>query len=195
MSQLSLERENYFPEDIDNTKPRTSSNAGPFSFSQKTGSNPVHDGELFLHTQTFDIILHMSNLPTPPKESVIYEDEKLYVALASYPITKGHTVVVWKKRTEDIKALSCDEYDYLMNMVDVTRDTLLKVFNVEKVYMLYMDETKEVHWHLIPRYDEKGFDIFRHEPEKISSFPSCDIARTTFKDIIKNHKEFSEINS
>ena len=134
----------------------------------------------------------MSNLPTPPKESIVYEDKNAYVALALYPITKGHTVVVWKKQTKDINALSCDEYDYLMNIVDVTRDTLLEVFNVDKVYMLYMDEAEEVHWHLVPRYNEKGFDVFQHKPEKATSFPFSENVKSTFKNVIKSHKEFNK---
>lgn len=134
----------------------------------------------------------MSNLPIPPKESIVYEDDNVYVALAIYPITKGHTVVVWKKQTKDINALSCDEYDYLMDIVDVTRDTLLEVFNVEKVYMLYMDEAEEVHWHLVPRYNEKGFDVFKHKPEKTKDFSHADIISSTFVKVIKKHTDFDK---
>lgn len=134
----------------------------------------------------------MSNLPIPPKESVIYEDKNVYVVSALYPITKGHTVVVWKKQTKDINALSCNEYDYLMDIVDVTRDTLLKVFNVEKVYMLYMDEAEEVHWHLVPRYNEKGFDVFQHTPEKTNDFSNTKIISKTFNEVIKKHTDFDK---
>ena len=30
---------------------------------------------------------------------------------------------------------------------------------MKKVYLIYMDETQHVHWHLIPRYNEKGYDV------------------------------------
>lgn len=132
----------------------------------------------------------MMGLSAPPRESVVYEDKKLYVCLASYPITRGHTVVVWKGDSEDINALSCEEYDYIMNIVDVTRDALLKTLGVEKVYLLYMDEIKKVHWHLVPRYEEKGFNIFLHEPKENKDFSLAGVLKDVFHDVIKKHREF-----
>jgi len=38
------------------------------------------------------------------------------------------------------------------------------------VYLVYMDETKHVHWQLIPRYKEKGFDVFKKEALDIKDF-------------------------
>jgi diadenosine tetraphosphate (Ap4A) HIT family hydrolase len=112
----------------------------------------------------------MSKLPNPPLESIICDNEWLYVCLALFPITKGHTVVVWKKDLPDLHDLSDSEYDYLMEIVDITRDVLLKTLNLEKVYLVYMDEIKQVHWHLVPRYNEQGFDIFSHEPKETQDF-------------------------
>jgi diadenosine tetraphosphate (Ap4A) HIT family hydrolase len=108
--------------------------------------------------------------PTPPDESLIYEDQWLYVCLALYPLTKGHTVIVWKPAAADLRLLSDTEYDYLMDIMDSTRDALLEVLKVEKVYLLYMDELKQVHGHLVPRYNERGFDVFVHEPQKTDDF-------------------------
>jgi len=112
----------------------------------------------------------MDKLPEPKKDAVIYEDEKLYVCLASYPIAKGHTVVVWKENTEDLHLLGKEDYEYLMDKVEQVRNALLKTLNLEKVYLIYMDEIRQVHWHLVPRYNEKGFDVFRHKPEKTEDF-------------------------
>ena len=97
-------------------------------------------------------------LPEAPIESIIYDNDFLYVCLALFPLTKGHTVVVWKKKAPDLEIL------------DVARDALLQVFKVEKVYLMYMDEVKQVHWHLVPRYNENGFNVFTHEPKKINDF-------------------------
>ena len=33
-----------------------------------------------------------------------------------------------------------------------------------------MDEAKHVHWHLIPRYNIKGYDILKHKPNKLKDF-------------------------
>lgn len=122
----------------------------------------------------------MSKLVEPPKEAIFYEDEKLYVCLASFPITKGHTVVVWKDKVSDLHLLSREDYEYLMDIVDVVRDALLKVLNLEKVYLMYMDEAKQVHWHLVPRYDEQGFNVFKHEPVEIKDFELAEDLRKMF---------------
>jgi len=36
--------------------------------------------------------------PKPQKGAIFYEDSSSYATLASYPIARGHVVVVWKKR-------------------------------------------------------------------------------------------------
>ena len=108
--------------------------------------------------------------PKPKKEAIIYEDKKLYSCLASHPITKGHTIVVWKKPVKDLHLLSKRNYSYLMTKVDEIRNALLKTLKLKKVYLVYMDEANHVHWHLLPRYNEKGYDVFKHNPSKIKDF-------------------------
>ena len=111
-----------------------------------------------------------NRLPIPYKEAVFFENEKMYACLANFPITKGHVVVVWKEPVEDLHLLSPSDYELLMNTVDMIRDVMLQVLNIEKVYLIYMDEVKHVHWHLVPRYNEKGFDVFEHEPGELTDF-------------------------
>ena len=112
----------------------------------------------------------MNNLPKPSPKSIIYQDENLYVCLAKYPITKGHTIVVWKGETPDLNLLPDRYYDYLMDTIFATRDALIKTLRVKKVYLVYMDETNHTHWHLVPRYKVKGFDIFQVKPEISKDF-------------------------
>lgn len=112
----------------------------------------------------------MSDLPNPSVEAIIFEDSKLYVVLATYPVTVGHTIVVWKSKVSDLHLLKKLEYEYLMGVVDKVRDSLLKTLKVEKVYLIYMDEVKHVHWHLIPRYDEQGFNMLKHKPSVLNDF-------------------------
>ncbi len=120
-------------------------------------------------------------LPTPPPESIVHEDEWLYVCLALYPMTAGHVVVVWKNAASDLHLLSDDEYDYLMEIMDIARDTMLEVLGVEKVYLVYMDEAKQVHWHLVPRYNERGFNVFAHKPQRTSDFALASKLREAFQ--------------
>jgi diadenosine tetraphosphate (Ap4A) HIT family hydrolase len=122
----------------------------------------------------------MEDLLTPPKEAIYYEDDKVYVCLASFPITKGHSVAVWKYRKEDIQMLTRDEYDYLMNIVEISRKALRELYGLEKVYLLYLDEIKHVHWHLVPRYDEEGFNLLNHAPQEINDFSDAEKLRNLF---------------
>ncbi|NOQ55577.1 MAG: HIT domain-containing protein [Nanohaloarchaea archaeon] len=111
-----------------------------------------------------------SKLPKPLVGAMIYDDLKLYACLANYPIVKGHTVLVWKKSVNDLHLLPKRDYEYLMDKVDEVRNALLKTLKVKKVYLIYMDEINQVHWHLVPRYDERGFDIFQHKPSRLTDF-------------------------
>lgn len=124
----------------------------------------------------------------PSPKSIIYEDPWLYVCLARYPITKGHTIVVWKKRVFDLHDLSDSEYDYLMEIVDIIRDVLLKVYAVEKVYLIYMDEIQQVHWHLIPRYNEKGFNMLFHKPRQTKDFSRVRDLKKVFTQQLQSRK-------
>jgi len=112
----------------------------------------------------------MSKLLKPDKKSIIFEDDNVYACLAKYPITLGHTVVVSKKEFLDLSKMPDIYYDYLMDMVFAARNALMKTLKVKKVYLVYMDETNNVHWHLVPRYEEKGFNVFQHKPSATKDF-------------------------
>jgi len=112
----------------------------------------------------------MANLIKAPKKSIIYEDDILYVCLAKEPVAIGHTIVAFKRDISDLSKLPDRDYDYLMDTVFATRNALMKTLKVKKVYLVYMDEAKHVHWHLIPRYKEKGFDAFKNRVLEIKDF-------------------------
>lgn len=101
---------------------------------------------------------------------MIFQDDQLYVCLASHPLTAGHTVIVWKKPVTDLHLLERKEYEYLMEIVNRVRNAMLQALSVEKVYLMYMDEANQVHWHLVPRYNEKGVNILAHEPGELSDY-------------------------
>lgn len=116
-------------------------------------------------------------LPKPFNSAIIYEDKKLYACLANFPIVEGHSVVVWKKKVADLHLLSRKDYLYLMEMVDKIRTAMLETLKVKKVYLVYMDEAKQVHWHLVPRYNKKGYEIFMDKPGKLKNFKLDDEIR------------------
>ncbi len=109
-------------------------------------------------------------LPKPFLQAIFYQDRKLYACLANYPLAKGHVVIVWKKNVPDLHLLSKRDYDYLMDKVDLVRNAMLKALHVEKVYLIYMDEAKHVHWHLVPRYNVEGYNLLSHKPKVLKDF-------------------------
>ena len=111
-----------------------------------------------------------NKLPKPYQKAMIYDDDKLYACLANYPVVKGHTVIVWKKSVPDLHLLSKKNYEYLMDKVDEVRNALIKTLKIQKVYLTYLDEAKQVHWHLVPRFNEKGYNVFLHKPKNIKDF-------------------------
>jgi diadenosine tetraphosphate (Ap4A) HIT family hydrolase len=116
-------------------------------------------------------------LPKPYKNAIIYEDKNLYACLANEPIVRGHTVVVWKDRVSDLHLLTRKDYEYLMERVNDIRNAMLKALKVKKVYLLYMDEVKQVHWHLVPRYSVTGFKNLLQKTAKITDFSLDDKIR------------------
>ncbi len=124
-----------------------------------------------------------SVLPKPFKEAMIYEDSRLYVCLANYPIVKGHTIIVWKKSVPDLHLLSKNDYRYLMDKVDEVRNALLKTLKIQKVYLTYLDEVKRVHWHLVPRFNVKGYNLFLHRPKLIHDFSLAKKIRNNLRKI------------
>ncbi len=111
-----------------------------------------------------------TKLPTPPREAIIYEDAKLYVCLASFPVAVGHVVIVWKAEVSDLHLLNRKDYEYLMDKMDEVRTAMLKALKVKKVYLVYMDEANQVHWHLVPRHNEMGYDVLTHKAGKLTDF-------------------------
>ncbi len=110
------------------------------------------------------------DLPEPLEGAVFYEDKFLYATLANFPKAKGHVVIVWKKKVTDLHLLSKKQYEHLMGVVEEVRTAMLKVLKVKKVYLLYMDEAKHVHWHLIPRYEKMGMVVLREKSRKLKEF-------------------------
>jgi len=74
-----------------------------------------------------------AKLPKPLTRAIIYQDSFLYVCLATHPIARGHTVIVWKKDVADLRRLTDRDYDFLMDTVRAVRDAMLKALNINKM--------------------------------------------------------------
>lgn len=121
--------------------------------------------------------MNNETLPQPYENAIIYKDDKLYACLANNPLTKGHVVVVWKEAVRDIHLLSRKDYEYLMDKVNEIRDAMLKTLKIEKVYLMYLDEICQVHWHLVPRYRKRGLGHLLGKVGKLRDFSLDDKIR------------------
>lgn len=119
----------------------------------------------------------MSDFPAAPQEAIFYENELVYACLASYPLAKGHSIVVWKEPKEDLSDLNKSEYTQLMNVVDQVRNALIQTLGVEKVYLMYLDEIRHVHWHLIPAHNHEGLNVLQHKPTELKNFSMAVLIR------------------
>ena len=124
----------------------------------------------------------MGKLPTPKEGSIFYEDDKVYACLAFEPRVEGHSIVAWKKeQVEDISRLSPGDYQYLMAVVNMARRALLQHYNAPKVYLAYLDEVGDVHWHLFPRKkgdQVKGFDLMCQKAGKLEDLSAVPLLRS-----------------
>ena len=65
--------------------------------------DPRMGRQLFYTSCTIYCMTPSEGLPTPPTQSIVYEDNYLYVCQALQPITRGHLIVVWKRNARDIQ--------------------------------------------------------------------------------------------
>jgi len=129
----------------------------------------------------------MGKLPPPKEGSVFYEDDKVYACLAFEPIVEGHTIVAWKKQhMGDLSYLSAEDYQYLMSKVNMVRSALAQFYGAPKVYLAYLDETGDVHWHLFPRKRDdcvKGFLLMVQKAGKLEDLSAALPLQSICKDI------------
>ena len=114
----------------------------------------------------------MGEFPAPVKGSVFYEDEFVYACLAFAPIVEGHTIIYWKNNVNDMNKLSMDDYAKLMMFVFRIRGVLLKVYQTDKVYIVYLDEVYNVHLQLFPRKSDglMGYELLNQPAGNLTDF-------------------------
>lgn len=71
-----------------------------------------------------------------------------------------------------------------MDMVNSVRTAMLGALAVEKVYLMYMDEVNQVHWHLVPRYNVKGINALAHEPSILSDYSPKESIQSHLKQLM-----------
>lgn len=139
----------------------------------------------------------MGKLQEPMAGSVFYEDARVYARLATDRIVEGHSVLAWKKQHfEDLSYLSAEDYQYMMSKLRMVRSALAKFYKAPKVYLAYLDELGDVHWHLFLRKQDdyvKGFLLMVQPSEKLADISMVPTLRSICKDMeIEQHMHTSD---
>ncbi|RCW69664.1 HIT family protein [Saliterribacillus persicus] len=126
--------------------------------------------------------------------SKVYEDEAVYAFLDISQVTKGHTLIVPKKHTQNIYETDEETAGELFKRVPKIATALKKALNPVGINLLNNNEEAagqsvfHLHLHLIPRYDSTdGFNpnwethADNYTPEKLT-----EIAENVSKNIESN---------
>lgn len=97
----------------------------------------------------------------------IYEDEKVIAILDINPISYGHTLVLPKKRIENIISTN-EDISYLIKKVQEISNLLIEKLEADGITIItnnyYGQEVKHLHFHIIPRYKDDNFEkLFKHK--------------------------------
>ena len=97
------------------------------------------------------------------ESKVVYEDDKYLAFLDLTQTTTGHTLVIPKKHSKNIFELDEENGD-IMRVVKTVANKLKKSLNPIGLNIISNNEkplqsVEHFHIHLIPRYDNDGFDI------------------------------------
>ncbi|MFA5406592.1 MAG: HIT family protein [Candidatus Nanoarchaeia archaeon] len=92
---------------------------------------------------------------------VVYEDKNVIAKLSVNQISLGKTSVYYKKHVTSFTQLSIEERASLMESVTKVGRLLEKSLKPDHMnYSLLGNYFPHLHWHLIPRYENKSKDHF-----------------------------------
>ena len=93
------------------------------------------------------------------EELLIYETEHWIWSLRPVQVTLGAGVLSLKRECPALSELKQEEFSDLNNIIKVIEITLKKTFNYDIMnYLMLMMVDKQVHYHVIPRY-ERTIDL------------------------------------
>lgn len=126
----------------------------------------------------------------------IYETDYWIWSLRPVQSTLGAGVLSLKRECGTFSELNQDEFCDLNKIVKVIEQTLSKTFNYDIInYLMLMMNDKQVHYHIIPRYEEnkKFAEIVWNDPgwpgvPKLDVAPSnMDVLKKINNEIKKNY--------
>ncbi len=118
------------------------------------------------------IFCKIANHEIPSK--IVYEDEKFIAFLDLTQTTIGHTLVVPKRHSKNIYELNEEDARDALVVAKKVALKLKKAFNPIGINLVNNNErplqsVEHYHIHLIPRYENDGFDImFKDNSDKVN---------------------------
>ncbi|WP_440898004.1 HIT family protein [Amphibacillus sp. Q70] len=89
------------------------------------------------------------------KDLLIYETEYWVWSLRPVQATPGAGILSLKRECQTFSELNQEEFSDLNNIIKAIEKTLKKTFNYDIMnYLMLMMVDKQVHYHIIPRYDK-----------------------------------------
>lgn len=104
--------------------------------------------------------------------NIIYEDDNFIAFLDAFPVVKGHTLVVPKKRIENIFDLDDETANDYMKVIRNVSKAVRDTFNPEGLNVVqnngeYAGQSVfHIHFHILPRYKDEH-DGFGYKWEDI----------------------------
>ena len=92
---------------------------------------------------------------------IIYEDENFIAFLDAFPVVKGHTLVVPKKRIENIFDLDDETANDYLKIVRDVATAVRDAFNPEGLNVVQNNgefagqSVFHIHFHILPRYNDE----------------------------------------
>lgn len=100
----------------------------------------------------------MRNFQSTAKEKIIYKNEYFFIIKDSFPVSKGHLLVISNKLRKDYFELSTDEKNNLSKVICKAK-SLIEIHHSPDGYNIGMNCGKyagqtifHFHCHIIPRY-------------------------------------------
>lgn len=95
----------------------------------------------------------------------VYEDDKTIAFLDANPVSKGHMLVISKEHEKEITSLGDEATAALFTTVRKMAEGIQSELDPDGINILQNNgekagqEVGHVHVHVIPRYDNDGFDV------------------------------------
>ncbi|NQZ29280.1 MAG: HIT family protein [Mycoplasmatales bacterium] len=93
--------------------------------------------------------------------NIVYEDERVIAILDISPVTTGHTLVIPKEFSRNLKDISKDDLSYVMNKAQDIALKLIEILDVDG-FQLHVNNEKSsnqvvfhTHVHIIPTQTKK----------------------------------------